>query len=152
MDTLKGVEKKVEVYKMCVCVSYLACSLACALVLHTIERVPGSQSRLWAACQRCRPDLETPHRSAGHLDATRSLDTRLQNSPLSRFFFGALAVTLHTSLSQLAECALRKERASQAAPRQPGRIACASVRIGILIIFKMAFIRTKKKKKHAVNA
>lgn len=49
--------------------SYLAYSLACALVPHTIERVPGIQSRLWAACQRRRPELETPHRSAGHLDA-----------------------------------------------------------------------------------
>lgn len=64
--------------------SYLAYSLACALVPHTIERVPGIQSRLWAACQRCRPELETPHRSAGHLDAraTRS-QTHLSASQMS---------------------------------------------------------------------
>lgn len=39
--------------------AYLAYSLACAPVPHTIERVPGIQSRLWAACQHCRPELDS---------------------------------------------------------------------------------------------
>ncbi len=77
--------------------SYLAYSLACAPVPHTIERVPGIQSRLWAACQRCRPELETPHRSAGHLDLRgRRSHKRLRVSKMS--FLSSLFRTFCLSL------------------------------------------------------
>lgn len=67
--------------------AYLACSLACASGLHTIEWVPKIQTRLWAACQRSRPELEAARRSAGHLEGERVAQTHLEVSRKVFFFF-----------------------------------------------------------------
>lgn len=131
--------------------SYPACSLACAPVRHTIERVPGIQSRIWAAWQHCRPEIETPHRTAGHLDVRdRRSHKHPPNDCPERLLPSYFLLYNSLSLPIIRQCSNDKARL-RLFSKQQACIACVSRCFDLATLILKKKIKTHLRKKERKN-